>query len=269
MSGPLMSFAYLGGKSFGSSTGVGRWIARLLPYRNGYAEVCGGMASILLNRTVSPVEVLNDRDGHIVHFWRVVRDNPSALEHQLHNTPYSEAEYRRACAALLAGEWNDDVVRARDIAIVLWQNHICTVHVGSWKQPRLDAGVVRPPDIKRLSNRLRDVVLYNRDAVEILAYLGRADDFVIYVDPPYSGDTSKHYSVGLDRDSFRDALLRQRNAVALSGYDTEWDDLLAEGWRKETLESIVTIERKVKDSGRIEAVWMNYDSDTRQQGRFF
>lgn len=78
---------YLGGKSAQSATGTGRWIASLLPTGDTYCEPCFGMGGVFLYRAPAKREIINDRSGRIVNFWRVIRDQPEPLATMLDQSP--------------------------------------------------------------------------------------------------------------------------------------------------------------------------------------
>ncbi len=74
------SIVYWGGKS-PYDRGTGRWIANLLPNVPGhtYCEPFAGMLGGLLQRERASREIINDLNGDIANFWRVLRDRPAEL----------------------------------------------------------------------------------------------------------------------------------------------------------------------------------------------
>lgn len=95
---------YSGGKQW-----VAKQIVDLFPPHAGYIEPFAGALSALLAKTPSELEVVNDLDGDIVAFWRVLRDQPEELERVCALTPHSRLE------TVLAGdrEGVSDLERAR------------------------------------------------------------------------------------------------------------------------------------------------------------
>lgn len=106
---PKAPFPWYGGKQYLADT-----LARLLPPHRVYVEVFGGAASLLFTKPASSLEVYNDVDSGLVHFFRVLRDPTLAarLTHQLDLTPYAREEWS-ACVRTCSDETADDVERAR------------------------------------------------------------------------------------------------------------------------------------------------------------
>jgi Domain of unknown function (DUF4158) len=82
----------------------------LLPPHRVYAETHAGSAAVLFAKRPSPVEVINDTDGEVTHFFTVLRTDGDRLARACRLTPYSRAGYE-ACASRPAGL--DPVERAR------------------------------------------------------------------------------------------------------------------------------------------------------------
>ncbi|MDI9627068.1 MAG: DNA adenine methylase [Acidobacteriota bacterium] len=103
---------YSGGKQR-----VAKQIVDLFPPHAGYIEPFAGALSVLLAKTPSELEVVNDLDGDIVAFWRVLRDQPEELERVCALTPHSRLE------TVLAGdrEGVSDLERARRAWVALTQ----------------------------------------------------------------------------------------------------------------------------------------------------
>ena len=76
---------------------LNKWIRTLLPENVPvYCEPFGGVASILLNRPASRVEVVNDLSCDMYNWLRVVRDYPDRFTHLVTCTPWSRESYRWA-----------------------------------------------------------------------------------------------------------------------------------------------------------------------------
>lgn len=78
---------------------LGQWIIEKLPPHLTYVEpFCGG-ASILFQKQPSYQEVINDLDGSVVNFFRVLRSQPDALIGQIKLTPFAREEYQESFVA--------------------------------------------------------------------------------------------------------------------------------------------------------------------------
>lgn len=67
-------FKWVGGKSRLRKT-----IIAMLPPHECYVEVFAGAAWVLFGKQPSKVEVLNDIDGEVINFFRVVKEQPEDL----------------------------------------------------------------------------------------------------------------------------------------------------------------------------------------------
>lgn len=262
-----------GGKNGNGATGVGRWVASLLPTDLDvlYTEPFCGMLGVLLQRPRANAELVNDLDGNVMNWWRCVRDEPAEMARLLAMTPSARAEHEWALGAL------DDPAepplrRALAYMVILLQAHPTrrtgaptswfpimdpthgTAHNG-WRA-EMDERVAL------LAERLRNVHLESTDAVALMNTTRvNRPDAVVYCDPPYA-DTVE-YELAVDRGALRAALLAQRGRVLISGYGDEWDDL---GWRKQQRASRITSlamspggATPTPKATRLESAWANYD----------
>lgn len=87
-------FRYHGGKYRSA-----HWVVDHLPPHESYIEPFAGAASVLMAKSRSHCETLNDLDGEVVNVFRVIRDRGSARElmRLLHRTPFSREEFEAAC----------------------------------------------------------------------------------------------------------------------------------------------------------------------------
>ena len=111
--------------------------------------------------------------------------------------------------------------------------------------------------------RIREVRIENRDAVQLLKEFSNRPATLVYIDPPYLTKRSAGYTVDIDNDQFHINLLHQANVskcmILVSSYEsTMYSQLLskANGWSKVKLD---TSTRATNGSAleRNEILWMN------------
>ena len=78
---------------FGGKSRLAPWIASLLPAHRTYVEPYFGSGAVLFAKPPSHTEIVNDLDGEIVNFFRMLRDRLDDLERACLLTPYAREEY--------------------------------------------------------------------------------------------------------------------------------------------------------------------------------
>jgi len=266
----LILFGWYGGKFSHLD-----WLRPLLPTCHHYCEPFAGSAAILLNREPSPVETYNDLDGEVANFFRVLRDDGEALTRLIGLTPFSRAEFGKACTL------DPDIgeterarrfyIRARQVRTGLAQ----TATIGRWANckntsragmsgviSRWLGGVSMLPEI---AERLLRVQIENRPAIDVIR-LYDSSETLFYCDPPYVHSTrgdSKAYSCEMTDEQhaeLAEALNSAKGLVAFSNYDCELlNDLYPKSkWCKYISPPKTTHATK---GTRTEVLWTNYDLD--------
>lgn len=250
---------------YGGKQRLARQIVPLMPEHRSYLEPFAGGAAVLFAKPPAERETLNDLDGTIVRFWRVLRDRPDELAAAVAATPYSRAEWQAS-----REDTDDDLEAARRLLVEVDQSFSRSRE--SWSIPCIGQGRGRwqpgswanlPPKIVAAATRLQGVALEHRDALELLPRWDKPDA-LIYCDPPYTGprrtEPGKGYRVESDDlwPSLVDALLELRHAqVILSGYPCSEADRL--GWRRVALSMRRTVQSR--DGDRLphapEVVWLS------------
>lgn len=177
-------FAYFGGKQK-----IAGDIAALLASHRHYVEPYAGGLSVLLAKKPSRLETVNDLDGDIVHFWRMLRNRPEELARACALTPHSRAERSNA---LDRPSDLDDIERARRIWVCLAQGRTGTLRRTGWRFDAADSAHTSMPRrldsyIRRMeaaTARLRSVSLECRPALDVIAAYGKGRRTLMYVDPP-------------------------------------------------------------------------------------
>ena len=229
-------FEYYGGKAT-----LAPQIVDLLPDHDHYVEPFAGGLSVLLAKPMSRAETVNDLDGDLVTFWRVLRDQPEELERACAMTPHSREEF--ALAQDRSGV--DDLERARRVFVVLTQGREHSLkprEESGWRWARGTGGPAYriAGNLRRLeplAKRLQGVSIENRDAVEMIRQYGSEPTVCIYADPPYLGSTrGGGYGVEMKDDNLHEELaeaLRDcRASVVLSGYASPLYAELFDGWHE-------------------------------------
>lgn len=231
---------------FGGKITLGPAIAQLLPEHEHYVEPYAGSLAVLLAKQPSAHETANDLDGALMAFWRVLRDQPQALERACALTPHSRAEF--AAARDLDGAASD-LERARRVWVLLTQGRAARMTRTGWRHycDPAGAGVGMPgylagyvQRIAPAAARLANVSLECRPALDVIRKYGAVPEALLYVDPPYLGSTRANdttYRIEMKTEAehreLAAALHACRAAVVLSGYPSDlYDRELYPGWHR-------------------------------------
>jgi len=249
--------------------GKGILFKKILPYLNSphqvYVEVYGGGASVLLNKTPSPVEVLNDIDNEVVNIFRVAQDENKfkELKHRLEWTLYSRAEFVKALDIVQNEAITDPVLRAWAFFVAQNQgfsgadSRSCTK--GRWSRTfgKTSSAIKFTNKVSKLDlikERLKGVQVENIDAIKCVQYWD-SQDTLFYLDPPYIHDTRKlkkayHHEVNNDHHRLLvDTLLTIKGQAVLSGYEHEiYEPLLQNGWHKIEIDTVCSAAGRIRGS---------------------
>jgi len=240
---------------------LANWIIEHLPAHRVYVEPFGGAASVLLRKARSHSEVYNDLDGEVVNLFRVVRENGEELVRSLELTSFSREEFvesycksndpleqaRRTVIRSFMGFGSNS--HERNTGFRCYARHSGTSPAGDWRN--------YPDALRLIIDRLRGVVIENRDAIEIMqAHDG--EDTVHYVDPPYmtstrdKGKDYRHELTDSDHETLAEVLLNLKGMVVLSGYKNNlYEDFFCD-WVRTDRAAYADGAKK-----RVESLWLS------------
>jgi len=263
-------FPYFGGKVRLASK-----IVPLIPPHTVYVEPFCGSAAVFWRKPWPSCtnnnfyrEVINDRDGDIVHFYRMLRERPQELIAACCATPFSRAEYEQA-KAIEGG----DIERARRLFVA--QTHCFGgKRNGGWRTTRQSRNHAATylEHCRRLyecAERLSSAYIECDDAVAVIKRWDSPQTF-FYCDPPYPGTSQGHYS-GYGEDDFAalvEALSAAKGSFVLSCNDrddlpTDWQKVVLKDRKGPTRIGAANSEavwRVVRNHPKPEAVQRIYDS---------
>jgi DNA adenine methylase len=252
---------------YGSKGSLAPAIAAALdsvPHRH-FVEACAGSLAVLLAKKRVAAETVNDLDGRLVTFWRVLRDQPAELERVCGLTPHSRAE------RLLAQEFPDGLPElevARRVYVALTQGRHGSLNKTGWRHDVTPDSHPYPVRLQRFAGRLAPVAarlasvsLEARPAAEIVAAYGRGRENLLYVDPPYPlSERAKNYALEMSDDAhaeLAEACLAADAAVVVSGYPGGiWDAALGH-WHRYELPAITRQGKQEYGHTRTEVLWSN------------
>lgn len=248
------------------------WIISYFSEHRVYTEVYGGGASVLLRKPRSYAEIYNDLDGEVVNLFRVARDQGKDLERALTLTPYARSEFD------LSYEPTDNPIEsARRLVVRSYlgfggnlgrptltgkpqrTGFRMTSHDSGSNGAKVWAGY--PEALEAITNRLRGVVIENRDASDVLLR-NDTPKTLHYVDPPYVHSTRsgrangsvcgyRHEMSDEDHAKLAGVLNRLTGTVIISGYPSKLYDSLYSNWQR--------VDRPAQADGaraRTEVLWM-------------
>lgn len=246
----------------GAKNRIAPWIVSYIPRHEVYLEPFFGSGAVLFNKQPSRIETVNDIDGNIVNFFKVLRDNQEELIRTLKLTPYARDEYIAAYQNL---EEDSKVEQARKFAVRCWMGFGCS---NRYQNGFRTSQQMTSPDttkqwnefmqtIREASLRLKNVQIENMDAMELIKRYNTADVF-IYIDPPYltnlrKGYIYKHEMTEEQHIKLLEAALNHSGKVMISGYESEMYAEYLKGWN--VITKSTQAERGVP---RKEVLWMNY-----------
>lgn len=259
-------FAYYGGK-----TRIAQRIVATFPTHDAYLEPFAGGLSVLLAKEPAKIETVNDIWGNLVTFWRVLRDQPDDLARVANLTPHSRQE--QSDSFDLVPEL-DDLEAARRVWVQLSQSRAASGRKSGWRYFSNPNGTNSPMTaylaaygdrIAKAAERLLNVSIECRPAVDVIEDYGKHSDTLIYADPPYllsarNGGSNYKNEMTSEQDhrDLADALLGARGPVVLSGYHSPlYDDLYA-SWYV-VAEIAASADSATTKTGRTEVLWSNRD----------
>lgn len=261
------AFGYYGAKQRISSS-----IIDLFPPHNAWVEVFCGSAAITLAKPPAPIEVINDLDGNIINVFEQIRNNKDKLINAIKLTPYSREEFKKAKQI---NKNDSNLERARKFLIVSMMTVNATVgnnkcgfsYSLSYARNGVEARVNRwnnlPERIENVTNRIRNVLVENQDARDIVKLFSDRPATLMYLDPPYYVSRSHNYVIDAKEKEFHKELLdiccKSKAMIIISHYENSlYREYLnrSTGWISKTIKTH-TRDTSGKDFARNEILWIN------------
>ena len=247
----------------GAKWGMANQIVSMMPHHRSYLEPFFGSGAVLFNKPPSAIETVNDIDGDIVNFFKVLKERASDLAEAIALTPYARDVFDDAHE----NRGTDSFDRAYRFAIRSRMGHGFKTYqktgfkVDVYSRERsycVDSWNKMPYMLAQAALRFKQVQIENRPALDLIRKFNH-DNVLIYADPPYLMSTRNctQYNHEMDEQDHVEllaALKQHKGSVILSGYPSEMYDRELAGWSR--------IARKSYNQAhaqRTEVLWCNFE----------
>lgn len=246
----------------GAKWGMAKEIVSYMPPHKSYLEPYFGSGAVLFNKPPSAIETVNDIDGDITNFFKVLREHTAELIEAISLTPYSREVFDDAHENRGTTEFD----RAYRFAIRSRMGHGFKTYqktgfkIDVYARERsycVDYWNKMPSALAEAALRLKDVQIENRPALDLIRKFNH-DNVLIYADPPYLLNTrgGKQYRYEMNEQDHLDllaALVEHKGPVMVSGYPSDMYDSELRGWYKVHKKSY-----NQNADPRTEVLWCNF-----------
>lgn len=266
-------------KYFGGKNSMFNQIIKHFPKNgtyNTYIEPFGGSYAIGFHTPadrIAPIEIYNDLYSNVYSLFKVLADEGLFAQFKrLCDLSYYNEEIRSVFKEDLKRDDLTDLERAFRFFYVNRSSHN---GIGGFSMNM----VVRRNMAKSVSDylstvdrlteihqRLSKVMIYNRDAFDLMEKYSR-DNVFMYVDPPYvlsTRSSAERYAVDMtdeQQERLIDICANSKAKLLISGYDCElYDKLLDNGFTKASF-TVNTIDGARNPKTKVESLWLNYEID--------
>ncbi|MFL5763554.1 MAG: DNA adenine methylase [Bacteroidia bacterium] len=249
---------------YGGKQSLLKYLLPLIPDHQIYCEPFFGGGALFFAKPKSEVEVINDLNGEVINFFKVLKNKFSELQKEIRVTLHSRDLYKKAMAIYKKPKAYTDVQRAW----ALWTatNQGFAGLIGSWgfgKTNSKEKAVANKRDdfTRAYEDRLKTVQIESNNALKVIARCDSKDTF-IYADPPYIGSDMGHYA-GYSESDYKDllnALAKGKSKFLLSSYPSPILDQYIKRykWRVKKVSKSVAV-TKLTDKKKVELMVFNYD----------
>lgn len=249
---------------YGGKQTLLKYLLPLIPQHKMYCEPFFGGGAVFFAKPKSEVEVINDINGEIVNFFKVIKTKFPELQSEIKSTLHSRELYKKAMVVYEHPDLFTDVKRAW--ALWVLTNQGFAGMIGSWgfgKDDSKEAALATKRDLftKEYEDRLTKVQVENNNAIKVI---NRCDDkeTFIYADPPYIGSDQGHYK-GYSESDYRellDTLAKVKGKFLLSSYPSKILStyIKKHKWKVQKVTKSVAV-TKHTDKVKTEMIVMNYD----------
>lgn len=212
---------------YGGKQKLASQIISMIPKHHIYCEPFFGGGAVFFNKAPSKVEVINDTNGELVNFYRVLKTDYKSLNKEIQATLHSRESHDIAEVILNYPKLFSEVRRAWAVWVLANQSFGSKLG-GTWRCDLKDNSTPQCISNKKnnfteeYAERMEQVQIENRDALKVIKLWDNKDVF-FYCDPPYFNSKLGHYKGYTEQDfeNLLQALSEIKGKFILSSYPSE------------------------------------------------
>jgi len=250
---------------YGGKQRMLRHLLPLVPEHRIYTEAFCGGAALYWAKEPAEVEILNDRNGEVVNFYRVLKSDYQGLKEMIEATPHSRSVYEDARVMYERPHLFDELERAWAFWVQTSQafgaqptSGWAYDSVGTTSKKLDNARLRFGPE---LMQRLARTQLECNDALKVIASRDAIDAWH-YVDPPYFNSDCGHYKgySGQDFEALLKLLASVNGKFLLSSYPSELLEKYTNefGWNQKLVQQNVAVSQRKTPKLKVECLTFNY-----------
>jgi DNA adenine methylase len=188
---------------YGGKQKLAKTINQLIPEHRIYVEPFFGGGAVFFAKNPSLLEVINDTNGELMNFYKVMKTKFTRLEKEISITLRSRDAYRKAKVIYHNPDMFDEIKRAW--AVWTLANQCYASIIGStWGYDlKNNSSAIRLQNKRRkfkaYMERMEKVQIECTDALELICQRDGKDTF-FYLDPPYFNTDKGHYGNYTEQD---------------------------------------------------------------------
>ena len=249
---------------YGGKQQMLEFILPLIPDHRIYNEPFFGGGAVFFAKQPAKIEFINDINGEIVNFYRVIKRNFKELKVEIDCTLHSEFQHRQAFEIYKNSENKDAVLRAWAVWMLSHQSFYA-IFGNSWKCSKERNMAVQLMNKRMQFNeiyvkRLESTSIFARDALNVIKSVDTGETFH-YIDPPYFNSDCGHYE-GYSKADF-EILLKLLSGLKgkfmLSSYPSELLNkyIKSNGWNINKFD----MQRSAGGGRKTEILTLNYEQE--------
>ncbi|MFA6925234.1 MAG: DNA adenine methylase [Bacteroidales bacterium] len=212
---------------YGGKQKLSKKIISIIPEHKIYCEVFFGGGAIFFAKPKAEVEVINDNNGELINFYRVLKTNYRELSKEIKATLHSREEHQTAEVVMKYPRVFNEVRRAWAIWTLANQS-FASMLGGTWRCDLQKNSTASRLNNKRnnfteeYAKRLELTQIESRNALAVIRQWDSKNTF-FYCDPPYFNADMGHYKGYTEQDfeNLLKILSEIKGKFILSSYPSE------------------------------------------------
>jgi DNA adenine methylase len=250
---------------YGGKQSLAKHILPLIPEHKCYTEAFAGGAAIFFAKSPAEIEVINDVNGNLVNFYRVLKTNFDSLKKKIETTLHSREQHEFAGMIYDQSQFFNSVERAWAVWVLSKMSFASKLD-GSWGYDKKRNGMPKKLTNAKeaftieLAHRLEHTQIECTDALRIIKSRDTMHTFH-FIDPPYVGSDCGHYS-GYTLMDFQNLLellseIEGKFILTMFPHEILSEFIEANSWRVVEVDRHISAS-KVKRRKQTELIVMNF-----------